>query len=398
MSALAARVNPEGLVASTLLAFLATAGLFYVNIMSALVDGLVTGLHFSNAEAGNVGSANVYGAAAGALVAVFTVKFISWRPVALALLATLIAIDLGSTLIHGATPLTGVRFLHGLVGGLLVGVSYSVMARLENPDRAFGVLLVVQYGLGGLGVMWLPKLVPMYGAGVLFLALATFSAVALGMFAFLPDYPRNRAISAPVGSRVAVKHPALLVIAAVGSMFLFQAGNQGLGAFILGLARHDGLSADFASDALGIATWVGMLGAVLCVVLGTKLGRFWPLVIAMSLTLVGNWAFHFSESGAIYAVANCVTGVTWAFTIPYLFGMCSQMDHNGQITVLGGFCSKMGLATGPFIAGHVLAHDDYGLLINLAVATLALSALLSLPTARRLDASGTQAMGSGRKP
>ncbi|MGB0132232.1 hypothetical protein, partial [Dokdonella sp.] len=45
-----------------LFALLATAGFFYINIMSAIVDGLVTGLGFSNTEAGMVGSANIYGA------------------------------------------------------------------------------------------------------------------------------------------------------------------------------------------------------------------------------------------------------------------------------------------------------------------------------------------------
>ncbi len=191
MSRLSAAVNPEGLLASTLLAFLATAGLFYVNIMPALVDGLVTGLGFSNAQAGNVAAANVYGAAAGALIAIFIVKRIAWRPVACALLTALIAVDLASTLVHTAPLLTVIRLVHGLAGGLLVGVAYSVMGRLAAPDRAFGMLLVVQYGLGGLGIMWLPRLVPTYGAGILFVALATFTAITAAMFAFIPDYPRR---------------------------------------------------------------------------------------------------------------------------------------------------------------------------------------------------------------
>ena len=383
MSRLAARVNPEGLVASALLAFLATAGLFYVNIMAALIDGLVTGLGFSNAEAGNAAAANVYGAATGALIAVFIVKHISWRPTACVLLAALIGIDLTSTLIDTAPLLTAVRFLHGCAGGLLVGVSYSVMARLVVPDRAFGLLLVVQYGLGGLGLMWLPKLVPSFGAGVLFVALAAFSMVAALMFPFIPDYPRRAVQAAASTARTA--HPRVLVAAALASLFLFQAGNMGLGAYILGLARHDGLSADFASSAVGYATWIGVLGAVLCVVLGTRFGRFWPLLAAMLLTLAGTWAFHHSEIGAVYAIANAVTSVVWAFAVPYLFGMCAQMDRNGQLTVLGGFCSKMGLATGPLAAGRLLVHDDYSLLINLSIALLVLCTLFALPTARVLD-------------
>ena len=50
------------------------------------------------------------------------------------------------------------RFLHGSVGGMLVGVAYAVFARTRTPDRVFGMLLVIQYGLGGLGIMLLPRL------------------------------------------------------------------------------------------------------------------------------------------------------------------------------------------------------------------------------------------------
>ena len=67
---------PNGTLASVLLAFLATAGLFYVNIMPALIDGLVEALGFSNRQAGFVGAANVYGAALGAFSAVFIIKYI----------------------------------------------------------------------------------------------------------------------------------------------------------------------------------------------------------------------------------------------------------------------------------------------------------------------------------
>jgi hypothetical protein len=262
------------------------------------------------------------------------------------------------------------------------------MARLKSPDRAFGMLLVVQYGLGGLGVMWLPKLVPVLGAGVLFLALAAFSAVALAMLAFIPAYPPREAQASAAASARVQRRPPWLVMAALAAMFLFQAGNMGLGAFVFGLARHVGLGSGFASDAVGYATWIGVLGALLCVVLGTRVGRFWPLLVAMGVTLAGTFAFQHSAAGTVYAVANGLTSMAWAFVVPYLFGMCAQMDRNGQLTVLAGFCSKMGLATGPKIAGLLLVHDDYGRLINLTVGVLLVCALIALPAARLLDRRG----------
>mgnify|MGYP000863803656 FL=1 len=164
--------RPDRLWLYALLSVVATAGFFYVNIMAAIVDGLITGLHFSNAEAGMVGSANIYGASVGALVAVFLVRRIAWRPALFSLLALLLGLDLLSTLIQTPQMLIAVRAVHGVIGGMAVGVSYSVIARTASPDRAFGMLLLVQFGLGGLGVMFLPGLVPDYGARILFLTLA----------------------------------------------------------------------------------------------------------------------------------------------------------------------------------------------------------------------------------
>ncbi len=162
--------------AAVLLAFLATAGFFYVNIMAALVAGLVKGLGFSEGDAGRVGSMNIYGAALGALIAVAIVARVRWRPFAACALVALIAIDAASIFVTEPAPLMAMRFLHGTVGGMLVGVAYSVFARTRTPDRVFGMLLVVQYGLGGLGIMVLPRLVPLYGHGVLFGALIAFSS------------------------------------------------------------------------------------------------------------------------------------------------------------------------------------------------------------------------------
>jgi hypothetical protein len=47
--------------------------------------------------------------------------------------------------------------------------------------------------------------------------------------------------------------------------------------------------------------------------------------------------------------------------------MCSEFDSTGQMAALGGFASKMGLATGPAVAAMLVGDGNYGLLINVAV-------------------------------
>jgi MFS transporter, DHA1 family, inner membrane transport protein len=386
------RAAADGLLAAAMLSFLATAGFFYVNIMPALVEGLRTGLHFSESAAGLVGSANVYGAALGALTATFLVTRFAWRPAAYVLLALLMSIDLASILVTTAPLLTAVRALHGLAGGCLVGISYGVFARTRRPERTFGMLLVVQGGLGGLGVMVLPKLVPLFGTQSLFLALMGVSLAALLMLPFLAEYPPIPlpvAGTAPTATEraAAARVPAglLPLLLALASVFLFQFANMILFTYIIGLARHFGLDSGGAENIVGVATWIGMLGAALVVVFGTRFGRVRTLMVSLLLTAAGMYLLHGSASVLIYAIANIATGITWAFVIPHLLGICARCDLTGRAAAMGGFASKLGLATGPLVGALLLGSDRYAALIDVATVGIIICAVTMLIPAARLD-------------
>ena len=378
---------PNGEIARVLLAFLATAGLFYVNIMPALVDGLIEGLGFSNREAGFVGSANVYGAALGALSAVFVVKHINWRVAAVVLLFGLMAFDFASMFVTDANVLIVTRFAHGCVGGLLVGIGFAVISRTTHADRTFGYLLSIQFGLGGLGLIYLPGLVPQYGTTALFLSLVTFSFVTLLMLPFLSDYPPKETTSVASSRN---NHKKLAAMALVAT-FLFQAANMGIYAFAIGIGKHALLETGFISSALGIAAWIAIAGSVLVILMSTKFGRLIPVGIAIVLTAFGIWLLHFSDvkpagwETSVYWWSNVLVGICWAFVISYLLGMCSEFDSTGQMAALGGFASKMGLASGPAVAAMVVGQSNYGLLINISIIALIGCLLVMILPARALD-------------
>ena len=129
------KVSPNSMTARVFLAFLASAGLFYVNIMPTIVSGLIEALGFTNQQAGNVASANMYGAALGALLIVFLIKRLNWQLAATLFLSGLIAIDLMSIKLTDPTTLLIVRFIHGFVGGMLVGTGFSLIAP-NTPARS----------------------------------------------------------------------------------------------------------------------------------------------------------------------------------------------------------------------------------------------------------------------
>ena len=372
------------MLARVLLAFLATAGFFYVNIMPALVDGLKVGLGFTNKQAGLVGSCNVYGAACGSFLIAFLVRRINWKSAAHLLLLGLIGMDLLSMLIKSPFALMSARFLHGLIGGMLVGISFSIFARTTAPDRTFGVLLLVQVFAGGLGVMSLPLLIPRFGTNVLFATLILFSMTTLVMLQFLPDYPVKAPVPRAPGAapdKLQLK-PLLL---ALFSVFFFQAGNMGLFAFIIGLGEHRGLEVAFVSETLGIANWFATLGAVLVIVISTRFGIFKPILGGMLLTLAGTYVFNYSQVKWIWMAANIGTGITWNFVISHLLGMCARFDRTGQTAVWGGFASKMGLASGPMLFSFIVGAGNYSALIATALVLLAFATFASAIPAWVLD-------------
>jgi hypothetical protein len=88
---------------------------------------------------------------------------------------------------------------------------------------------------------------------------------------------------------------------------------------------------------------------------------------------------------SVYWLANVTIAITWAFTISYLLGMNAEFDTTGQMAALGGFASKMGLASGPAVAALIVGESNYALVINVAAATLILCLVVVIMPARVLD-------------
>jgi predicted MFS family arabinose efflux permease len=378
------KVLPNSMLARIFLAFLTSAGLFYVNIMPTIVSGLIEALGFTNQQAGGIASANMYGAASGALFIVFLVKRLNWQLAATVFLSGLIAIDLASMKLTDPTVLLLVRFLHGFIGGMLVGTGFSLIARTSQPDRTFGVLLFVQFGFGGLGIMFIPGLVPEFGTQILFYSLVAFNAATFLMLPFLPGYAIDTSLK-PVIADTDGASRRVPVILTLATIFLFQAANMGLFAFIIGLGEYYKLELGFISTTLGVANWLGLAGAGLVIVIGSRFGYLKTLLGGIVFTTLAIWALLYSNIPWIWIASNCLIGITWGFTISYLLGLASRFDVTGQMAAMGGFASKMGLASGPVLTAYLLGEDNYELIIMVATGVMVIGALIVMLPARFQD-------------
>ena len=361
----------NSLVAAVLYSIIATAGLFYVNLGGAFLSAFVDGLGVERDVAGYIVSANKYGAAFGALLATFFVKKLEWRFVLRILFIFLIVVDLISTQIKNPDTLILVRFLHGTIGGLSVGFGLSIIARTYNPDKIFGMLLVVQYSFGSIGIYAVPRMVETFGNEAVFGALIIFTIMAISILPFVPNVAKsNNAVSSSSIFNISI---GKFLFLALVSLFLFQAANMGIADYAFELGKDIGLENNKISNILTIANIISICGGALVYIIGTKYGRTLPLIIGISTSAIFTFLLHYSDNVPIYFIANTFTGIAWGFTIPYLLVLCSTFDTHGQMAALAGFISKMGLATGPLIGSLFIINSGINFIINIAVVSLCIS-------------------------
>ena len=376
-------IHQESTLAAVMYAILATAGLFYVNLGGAFLSAFVDGLGVGRDEAGLIVSANKYGAAAGALIATFLVKNIPWRKTTAILLVLMMLVDIISSQITSAENLIAIRFLHGTIGGVSVGIGLSVIARTLNPDKIFGMLLVVQYSFGSLGIWTVPRLVESFGHMAVFGVLMLFSVMTLVILPFIPNVREAKSTNNPFK----INFSFLLVLALI-ALFLFQASNMGVADYAFELGKDIGLVNTEISNLLTVANIISISGGLFVYVIGTKYGRTIPLFIGVSISAIFTYLLHYSENITMYFIANTVTGIAWAFVIPYILGLCASFDSHGQMAALAGFVSKVGLATGPLVGSMFILNYGFEMILNIAtIALIGATILITYSSAGQKDAA-----------
>ena len=254
-------IHQDSILNAFFLSVFATAGLFYVNLGGSFLSAFVDGLNIQRDAAGFIVSANKYGAAFGGLLAAIFIKKLVWRKSAYILLLLLISIDIISSQISNANLLIFIRFLHGSIGGFLVGIGLSVIARTSFPDKVFGMLMVVQYSFGSVGIFTVPRLVDAFGYSSVFFVLITFSIMTLLILPIIPD-PAEKKVAVNKSGTLSFRAKVLLTICLM-SLFLFQASNMGVADFAFELGKDIDLTNKEISNLLTIANVISISGGVL---------------------------------------------------------------------------------------------------------------------------------------
>ncbi|MFN3986361.1 MAG: MFS transporter [Rhodocyclaceae bacterium] len=371
-------------------AIISMAGLSYINFLPGLVNALAGGMGFGEAGAGRIVALNGYGGLLGSIAAIFLVRRIHWRYALFAFLVVLTLIDIASVRVDDYLIMLALRFLAGMAGGLSIGIAFSVLARLDNPDRAFGSLLFVQFSIGALVIYALPGLEALIDAAAVFYVMAGLSLLSLALLLILPEptlasAERNRPMALSGASR-----DAFMLLAA---LLLYQIAASAIWAYVGLIGIGAGIASDHVTASIAITGLLGLLGAMLPVVSGSRFGRLNWVVAGGALSIAASVLLDLSQYVTLYVMAMALLFFSWPAVQSYLLATTAEMDGSGRLSTVAAVVSLVGLATGPLLASSLLRDDGFSLLLHAcALMFLLSSVLLFKPVQARdkVDAGGLQ--------
>ncbi|MDW4574119.1 MFS transporter [Microbacterium sp. M3] len=262
-----------------------------------------------------------------------------------------LAAGLAGFLLAGLVPVAGVAIAGLLIGGIgaggAVAAAGSALAAFRNPDRVAGF-----NGLANRGVITIVlAVVPLIGLAPIdvFGALALFCLIGLVAVGWMPVAP---VIEPQAGAAVAEAMPLTIpetgavrrVPARAGSRTVTIAGFALLVTFALWAVSEDSLwamagvmgaeRAGLTPEGLGIAlsgaTAGGLVGSLLLMVVGNRLGRAVPLVVLLVAGGALKIALSFAADQTTFIVLFIVWNTIYAVAFMYFVSTSAALDADGR--------------------------------------------------------------------
>ena len=371
------KTPPNSLLTYGLLAFVAMAGLSYINFMPGVVNALAGSIGFSDAEAGQVIAMNGYGGIVGSTIAIFLVRRVRWQRAMFAFMAILTVVDTGTIWINEYASILAWRFAAGVLGGLCVGIAFSVLARLENPDRAFGLLLFIQFSIGSIVISLLPILENLFGAYAVFYIMALFVLLSLTFLPFLPRLSKEKTTASVSNDQPKSFTHGLLVLLAI---LLYQIAASAIWAYVGLIGLSAKISNEDVSLYIAMTGLLGLAGALLPVINRNRVGRLFQVVVGVMLScsaaLLIETALHFYQSRVIYITAMSLLFFSWPAVQSYLLAVTAELDTSGRLSTIAAVVSSLGMASGPLLASLLLDGNNFSVMLYTCAGIFLMSAVL----------------------
>jgi predicted MFS family arabinose efflux permease len=342
-------------------------------VLPAMVGVLVDEAGLSESFAGWVSSANFFGFSLVALLMAFQMHRVDLRRMATVGLAIACIADVISAYL--AAPSAAfllIRFITGSANGAVQIAALSAVARLDDAERGFGLLITLQFIVAALGCYILPVYSAELGATGMFLLFAAGDLLALALARHLP----GRAVDEWAGTERRSERSVLFAAATLLALLgygMFEAANTAQYTYLERLGVALAFSDREIGTALMVASLAGIPGAFTIIVVGKRFGTIGPLAFGIGIAILGLAILITSGEFAWYVMAGICLGFAWAFCLPFIQALMASLDPNGSALAAGASAASIGVAVGPGLAASVVGVGHYERVFMIAIALLIVS-------------------------
>lgn len=353
-------------------------------VLPVMVGSFVDHLALSDSEAGYVASAGFLGGALAAIAISLRIHHLDLRRMVAAGLGLMVLAD-GGSIAAAHMPfwlLVSLRFLSGIGGAAAYAGVMGSFAGWRRPERAYGLFMGTQFAFSAAGLYGLPWILPETGiAGIMIL----FTALDVLVLLFVRQLPAGNerpgaGARATVEWRVILAGTSLLCLLAIG---LFEAGNMASFTYAERIGISFGLESEEIGLVLGVATVLGIPAGLGVYFIGSRFGRFKPILVAVLVQVSGLLLLLIGQQQFSYVLAMCLLAPCWGFALPYFQTIEARIDPGGSVVVAGGFATSLGGFIGPAVAASLVSEGSYQkMIITAGISLIVVVALVRIVTLR----------------
>jgi len=361
-----------------LICLLVMGPMFFL-LMPLYIGALVDHLGLSNSQAGLMASLELLGTCVAAVVAMFWIRRLSWRVVALASAIVLVSGNVLSLLfVADLQLLVGLRLLTGFASGCLVSLACAGLGDTRMPDRNFAFGVVGQLAISGALFIMLPSVIVVQGVAGIFGCFALCGVVAIIGAILLPVSGVKHEATGTLRSPGAWK--PLWALAGGAAFFV---ANTAVWAYIERIGVASGLAGDFIGTMLGVGVFASILGPLLAAWSGDRINRFWVMLAALIGEIACLAFLRVGMDGTTFAAIVLLYQFFWNLWIPYQMSVVAAVDTTGRFSVLIPLFQAAGIALGPALAAIYLETAGYVAVNVIGVGFAVLALLLFVPVTLR---------------
>jgi predicted MFS family arabinose efflux permease len=352
--------------------YLAVVGPCVFILQPGFVQGLVQNLGFTEVQAGEIASIEMFGLATTTVLLSMISSRIRWRKFLLGCIAICTIGNLASVGQSDFSTLAAIRFVTGLGSGGIISLTFTMMGLTERSDRNFGYIIVWVLTYGALGLLAMPKAYELVGMNGVLVFFAAFCAAGFYFVRFLPDggaaYHSGEDSS---NFTATLKRVSLLAI------LVYNIGIGLVWAYLFLVGIEAGMAEQSVANALMISQFLGIAGAFLAVIFEVRFGRLLPLAVGILGGAVSVYMLVGEIAADRFWLAVCAFNFLWNLSMPYLLATLADFDSRGNMVVHGVSMQFIGYAVGPFLAARLLGVGGFDA-INISASVLFVGAAILL--------------------